>query len=110
MVNTGERIGETADYVEYYAHESYIEKAEETIINLLKENLSKMKMLDIGVGGGRTTLHFAHLVNEYVGSDYDENMIYACRKRFPDFDNTVSFLPADARSMNIFEDGFFDFI
>ena len=65
-----------------------------------------MKMLDIGVGGGRTTLHFAPLVKEYVGIDYSQNMIKACQERFAQ----VSFQTADARSMGIFKDSTFDFI
>ena len=64
-------------------------------------------MLDIGVGTGRTTLHFAKLCHEYIGIDYSENMIKLCRQRFPD---TINFLKYDARDMSLFKDNYFDFI
>jgi ubiquinone/menaquinone biosynthesis C-methylase UbiE len=68
-----------------------------------------MKMLDIGVGGGRTTGHFAPLVKSYIGIDYAEEMIAACKLRYLDFAR-VSFAVCDARAMRIFADHAFDFI
>jgi ubiquinone/menaquinone biosynthesis C-methylase UbiE len=67
-------------------------------------------MLDIGVGAGRTTLHFAPLAKEYVGIDYADNMIRACRRRFPDAGPSVSFVTLDARHMDAFGDASFDFV
>lgn len=69
-----------------------------------------MKMLDIGVGGGRTTVHFAPLVRQYVGVDYAANMVEACEERFPDREDHISFGEADARYMNQFPAGTFNFI
>jgi ubiquinone/menaquinone biosynthesis C-methylase UbiE len=69
-----------------------------------------MKMLDIGVGGGRTTVHFAKAVEEYWGVDYSEEMIAACRKRFEADSRRVRFAVCDARAMTICPDGFFSFI
>ena len=63
-------------------------------------------MLDLGVGGGRTTLHFAPLVKEYVGVDYSEPMIKLCRERFPQY----VFKAVDARNMALFHRAKFDFI
>lgn len=67
-------------------------------------------MLDIGVGGGRTTCNFANLAEEYVGIDYSENMIAACRKRFPHPSRNISFKVCDAVSMKMFKTSYFDFI
>ena len=67
-------------------------------------------MLDLGVGGGRTTLHFAKWAREYVGADYSESMIHECRRRFSTYPDHISFAVCDARSMAMFENGFFDFI
>lgn len=92
--------------VEAYVHSEDLQEAEQSILGELKGSLMSMKMLDIGVGGGRTTLHFAPLVKEYTGIDYSQNMVKACQKRF----KHVSFQTADARSMGIFEDSTFDLI
>jgi ubiquinone/menaquinone biosynthesis C-methylase UbiE len=48
-----------------------------------------MKMLDIGVGRGRTTMHFAQAAEEYWAIDYSEETIAACRERFRDVSNKV---------------------
>lgn len=100
----------TKDVVEYYSKESDLQPPELTILNLLRDELSEMTMLDIGVGGGRTTLHFAKLVKRYVGVDYSEEMVAVCRKRFSEYPGHVSFEVSDVRSMKRFKDNTFDFI
>lgn len=97
------------DMSRFYSSEEHLNrlfKPEETILNILKDRFKDMKMLDIGVGGGRTTHYFAHLVKEYVGVDYSESMIKACRERFKD----IHFEVCDVRSLDIFEDNAFDFV
>ena len=56
----------TSDVVNYYQYLQQLQPAEETLIKLLKDRLSTMKMLDLGVGGGRTTKHFFSLVQEML--------------------------------------------
>ncbi len=65
-----------------------------------------MTVLDLGVGGGRTTPYLAKIASHYVGVDYSEAMIRACRKKFPD----LEFLQADACDLSSFEDASFDAI
>lgn len=67
-------------------------------------------MLDIGVGGGRTTQHFSEKVAEYIGIDYSAKMIAACQKRFSEASDTTLFQVCDARDMSQFKDNSFDFI
>ena len=96
--------------VKLYSEHTDLQKPEETILNILKTDLREMKMLDIGVGGGRTTLHFAKLVKEYVGIDYSEEMVFACQQRFLGYPDHVSFRVCDVRNLEVFEDNTFDFI
>ncbi len=93
-----------------YAGYSYLQPPEETILKLVLPNLLTARMLDLGVGGGRTTVHFAHRVREYVGVDYSESMILECRKRFAGCAPHISFMVCDARAMDAFAAGSFDFI
>ncbi len=95
--------------VQYYAQLKALQPAEQTIFNLFKDRLSNMKMLDIGVGGGRTTQHFSQATADYIGIDYSAAMIAACKKRFP-ISSQVSFEVSDVRDMSQFEDSSFDFI
>ena len=92
--------------VDHYLKEEALQKPEKQILELLRNKLSNMKMLDIGVGGGRTTLHFASLVKEYTGIDYSEKMIEVCRNKFSNY----TFHTADARDLRMFAENEFDFI
>ena len=69
-----------------------------------------MRMLDLGVGGGRTTIYFGGLVKEYIGVDYSEQMISACKTRFSQAQANISFKVSDVRNMRDFTSGYFDFI
>ena len=85
--------------VRAYEQENELQKPEEVVLTMLKDRLKDMRMLDIGVGAGRTTFHFAPLVKEYIGVDYSHKMIEACKRRFPE--RADSFRVCDARSMSV---------
>lgn len=104
-----EHIHETPNFVDWYANEEDLDGAEALILERLKTELATMRMLDIGVGGGRTTIHFAPVVKSYTSIDYDVNMVKACGNRFPNPPRHVSFAVGDARSLE-FDDDAFDFI
>ncbi len=95
---------------DYYSKEDKLQPPEAAILESIKERLPQMKMLDIGVGGGRTTLHFAEHTEEYVGVDYSEEMVAVCKRRFSGWSNKIAFAVCDARNMQMFEDDRFDFI
>lgn len=96
--------------VKHYIQLSRLQPAEETILELLRDRLSGMKMLDMGVGGGRTTQHFSKAVAEYIGIDYSPEMIAACKKRFSNSSKPIRLEVCDARDMSRFPDNSFDFI
>lgn len=79
---------------------------EQTILALLRDYLPEWRLLDIGVGAGRTTRFFAPLVKEYWGIDYAPGMIASCRQNFPDY----KFLVADAKSMPELAADYFDLV
>src|SRR5216110_1518413 len=93
-----------------YARQSDLYPPEETILRLMLPHLQRARMLDLGVGGGRTTLHFAKWAREYVGAYYSESMIDECRRRFSTYPDHISFAVCDARAMEMFASGSFDFI
>jgi ubiquinone/menaquinone biosynthesis C-methylase UbiE len=105
-----EKPWESEDTVREYYVECHLQKPEETVLNELRAKLPKMRMLDIGVGVGRTTHHFASLAKEYIGVDYSKNMIRACRRKFRNYPKKISFEVADARDLNLFGDNYFDFV
>lgn len=96
--------------VQHYSQLCQLQPAEQTILELLRHEWSTIKMLDIGVGGGRTTQHFSKIVQEYIGIDCAEEMIAACQKRFPSSSQSSLFKVVDARDLRQFQDNSFNFI
>ena len=92
-----------------YSSKSLLFKPEETILEILKLKLPYMKMLDVGVGAGRTTTHFAPLVQKYVGIDYSAKMITACKNKFKENKEWL-FNIADVKNLDSFADDEFDFV
>ncbi len=90
-----------------YAKRDYLFKPEKQIIKDLSPYLSGMQMLDMGVGGGRTTKYFAPLVKSYEGADYAANMIHVCNEKF---DGKFSFYECDVRDMKEIKSDSYDFV
>ena len=98
------------DIVKGYSSGEGLQKPEETILNELRNKLPNMKMLDIGVGAGRTTKYFAPLTKRYVGVDYSQKMIKICQQRYRGSPKELSFEVADARALKSFESNYFDLV
>ncbi|MGB3535017.1 MAG: class I SAM-dependent methyltransferase [Microcoleaceae cyanobacterium] len=109
-IDKNRRVYQNNNIVSYYQFLTQLQPAEQSIINLLKEQLSTFKMLDMGVGGGRTTQYFAPLVKEYIGIDYSAEMIEVCQQKFMNTSPSFSLEVGDARNMSQFSDNYFDFI
>ncbi len=110
IADTQKDVYRKKSVVKYYSESTGLQKPEETILDLLSDKLSGMKMLDIGVGGGRTTAYFANKVKEYVGIDFSEEMIENCKKRFLNKYTNARFLVKDVRNLSGFENGEFDIV
>jgi len=108
--NANKMAYESEEALTLLDQKNHLQKPEVTVLDLLRNKLPKMRMLDIGIGTGRTTVHFASLAKEYIGVDYSNYMIKVCRKRLQNFPSNVTFKVADARAMTFFEDGYFDFV
>src|SRR5947209_4634688 len=104
MTLDNKRLYELRQLALQYGREETLQPPEESILRTIKESLKGARMLDVGVGGGRTTVHFAPLVKSYVGIDYSEQMIEVCRERFGEVSNRFTFQVADVRSLSGFPD------
>ncbi|MCW3005298.1 MAG: hypothetical protein JWQ20_4596 [Conexibacter sp.] len=101
------RTYEKPHIVKEYVEATKLLGSERTLMNLLSDRAQKLDMLDIGVGGGRTTDHFAPLFQSYVGTDYAQSMVSACDAKYA---GRWPFLCCDARDMGNFPDNSFDFL
>lgn len=94
------------DYINY----DVLQKPEKTIFDTVRGKLGNWRMLDIGIGLGRTTIHFAPYIKEYVGIDYSNKMIETYKKIFPEERKNTLVQVGDVRSMQEFAANSFDFV
>lgn len=84
-----------ASVVAQYARPSELSPAERATLDRVAPLSRGKRILDIGVGGGRTVEALRDISTDYLGIDYSQDMVDACRQRFPG----VQFELADARAM-----------
>lgn len=84
-----------ASVVAHYARPWGLSPAEDAVFARVAEAAAGKTILDIGVGGGRTVEALRAISGDYLGIDYSQGMVDACRRRFPD----ARFALADARAL-----------
>jgi SAM-dependent methyltransferase len=95
--------------VSSYASSESIFPAEAAIFSKYAAILADASVLDIGVGGGRTTQFLINQCRAYKAVDYSPSMIEACRKRFPAA-TAETFSVCDARNMPAEPSAGYDFV
>ncbi len=90
--------------VSHYAELDYLTACERLLFDTYLK--ASMAILDIGVGGGRTTPYLSRRASRYVGVDYSEEMVQSCRRKFP----RLEFVVSDASDLSGFSDASFDAI
>lgn len=83
-------------HVEVYEHASGLRPGEQAALERIGPSACEGAILDLGVGGGRTTAHFLGRSRFYVGVDLSTEMAAACRRRFAGQQQTPSLVVADA--------------
>lgn len=94
----------SADAVSHYPQQSDLHPAERALFERYGADLRGKKLLDIGVGGGRTTAHLSTIAADYVGIDYSPDLVTATASRFP----TLDIREGDARDLGSYRDSSFD--
>ncbi len=87
---------------EYYAELDYLTPCERLLFETYLR--AGMAILDLGVGGGRTTAYLSSIAGRYVGVDYASEMVAACRKKFPQ----IEFETENASDLSRFTTSSFD--
>lgn len=90
----------------HYARKAKLNPPEAEIFRRYADDIKGKRILDLGVGGGRTTSFLLELSPYYVGVDYSPKMIERCRHRFP----AANLRVMDARDLSAFPDASFDFV
>jgi SAM-dependent methyltransferase len=92
--------------VKWYEQLAEITIAEKTIFDRYAALISEGDLLDIGIGGGRTTAFLSDKCKSYTGIDYSQEFVSSCKKRFP----VLKIQLCDARNLSGFDNNTFDFV
>ncbi len=87
-----------------------IAKPEAELLRRLRPELGEIRMLDIGVGAGRTSIYFASRVRSYTAIDYAAPAAAMARTQLDDHLDPHHILEADAKSMGFAADGMYDLV
>ena len=94
------------DVLEWYEDLDFILKPETAIIERIRTAIEGKKLLDIGIGAGRTTKFLLKVSQDYTGIDYTRDFIELAQKKYPG----ANLIHCDARELSIFADQAFDFV
>ena len=92
--------------VDAYALRHGLETVERTVIRQVLDEIRGRPILDLGVGGGRTTYDLHAVSSDYVAIDSMPEMVSACRARYPDVDVRLG----DARDLSSLPRDHFAFV
>lgn len=85
----------------HYASLDYLSPCEQLLFE--KFILRGTEVLDVGVGGGRTTPYLSRIASRYLGVDYSAEMVRSCQSKFPQLEFEV----ADAADLSFLDDDSF---
>jgi ubiquinone/menaquinone biosynthesis C-methylase UbiE len=95
-----------ADVVEYFQDLDALFEPEKAIFEKLLPAIRNKKILDLGIGAGRTTKYLLQISSDYTGVDYVPEFALKTSKKYP----SAKILCCDARDLKEFEDNSFDFV
>lgn len=95
-----------ADVLSHYERLDMLLEPERILLERLAPGLRGKKILDIAVGGGRTTKYLLEISGDYTGVDYTPEFVEVARRKFP----AARIECRDARDLSAFAGGTFDFV
>lgn len=101
---TGNAVYERDEIVAHYAAATDLYPVEAELFG--RHVVAGERVLDLGVGAGRTTPWLSARAGAYVGLDLSEGMVSWCSRRFPG----AGFVQGDATDLRRFDDGAFDVV
>ncbi len=91
---------------DWYATKEFVMAEEQAFLKEYSDDLKGARLLDIGIGAGRTTRFLLPMVGQYIGVDYSPEMIKEAKTHFPQAQLEVQ----DARDLSAYADGQFDVV
>lgn len=91
---------------DYRASTGFINEGERLVFEIARKRASGGRILDIGIGGGRTTGLFCDIAADYVGIDYTPEMVELAQRNYPQ----AQLAHMDARDLSAFGNASFDLV
>jgi len=88
--------------VSWYRNLDTLYKVEEVILEEILPFIKGKKLLDIGIGGGRTTKHLLNMSPDHTGIDYTPEYAKMVKRKYPQ----ATIICADVRDLGDFEEVF----
>ncbi len=101
--NFYERQNIVAEYT--FSEDTSLWSEEKVIFEQYQQHIQDKSVLDIGCGGGRTSVALKKFTTNYTGIDFSAKMIASCQEKHPD----LQFFHCDASDMSQFASDSFDF-
>ena len=92
--------------VGWYGELDFIHPAEATILERLLPAIKDEKLLDVGIGGGRTTTFLLEISRDYTGIDYTPASVELAQRKYP----AANLFCCDARNLSVFPNDSFRFV
>ncbi|MBA2613915.1 MAG: class I SAM-dependent methyltransferase [Bacteroidetes bacterium] len=96
----------SATVIKWYDHLDALTPIEKYFFELHKDLILRSNILDIGIGGGRTTAYLVSICKNYIGIDYSKGFVETVKTKFPNADIRL----IDARDLSAFENNTFDLV
>ena len=90
--------------------QSQITRPEIDLLRRLRPELKETRMLDMGVGTGRTGIYFASAVRSYHGFDHAPEMVGLAREYLKDQVSPENIFLADGANISFAQDGSYDLV
>ena len=68
----------------WVGHKGWLDDAEESALQTIAPHIRGKRILDLGVGTGRTVPLMALVTDAYVGIDNSREMVAECRRNYPE--------------------------
>jgi SAM-dependent methyltransferase len=91
---------------QWYASKNFVLEEESAFLRDFGSQMTGKALLDIGIGGGRSTAYLLEISSDYIGLDYSPAMVATVAKRWPELRLEVR----DARDLSAYGDEQFDVV
>jgi SAM-dependent methyltransferase len=91
---------------DYRSSSGFINEGERVVFDIARNRAAGARILDIGIGGGRTTGLLQDMAADYIGIDYTPEMVTLAQRNYP----AAHFANMDARDLSAFGNGSFDLV